>query len=108
LQAAIDLNRGIANAEHALTLRPFHDGLGETAGKVAERLKTAIIHPHEAESAKTGTQIGGKIMEFREHREMLGGEFSAVNVSSFENAFGDRLGSDANQQGAPVIDGKLA
>ena len=86
LQAAIDLNCGIAGAEDALAFRPFGQRLGETAGKFAERMQAVIIHAHNAEPAKPWTQIRGKIVQLCEHGKMLGGEFSVVDVRGLKNS----------------------
>jgi len=84
LQAAINLNRGITGAEDAFALCPFHQGLGETAREFAERLQTVVIHPHQAESAKARTQIRRKLVQFREHLEVLRCELSVVDVSGLK------------------------
>jgi hypothetical protein len=108
LQAAINLDRCITRAKNAFPFGPFRYRSGEPAASFAKELQTVVIHPHKAETAHPRSKIGSNIVQLSENLEVLCRQFSVVDSGSFKNALGNRLGSDADNQRAPVVDGKLA
>src|SRR5216683_2835627 len=107
LQAAVDLDGGVARAEGAFALAPDGECGNLLADEGVKTLDNPVIGAHQTQSSAIRVEIGGKIMQPGQGLEMLWHKAPIIDLGSNQHPVRNRLGRNAGQERPPIVEGEL-